>query len=357
MLDTPAPSDGEANSEANSEANCEANGEAPAPVQAIADGTAPVHTENLCRQLVRALRGDRSQRALSRRLQYTTNVVYLWESGRRWPTAAAFLWLAHRTGVSVGAALASFGPEEGLGDEPWRPSAVAALLRHLKGRVPATTLAKRLGVSRHAVGRWLRGEAEPKLPDLLRFVEATSTRMLDFVARFVDPLALPAAAPHWDRLVAARLMTREQPWAPAVLLALELRAYQSLPEHDDAWLATRLGLTPHLVAECLSLLAAAGQIQARDGRWSRVEVQAVDTGAPSRPMDLKRWWAGVALDRLDTAQGTASFTVCAVSQADFDALQQAQRQHYRALRARIAASTPGERVVLLNLQTLALDRP
>ena len=318
-----------------------------------------IPTDALTQQLVRHLRGHRSQRALSRRLQYTTNVVYLWESGRRVPTASSFLWLAHRTGVDLDRALAPFAPPEVTGPEPWRAGAVARLLRHLQGRIPATRLASQIGVSRHAVGRWLRAEAEPRLPDLLRWVELTATRMLDFVAGFADPAALPATAEPWGRLRAARRLTREQPWAPAVLLTLELQAYQELHTHADGWIARRLGLPEPLVAECLTLLQEAGQVRRdRPGApWKRVEIQAVDTRAAAHPTDLKRWWGKVGLDRLGQADGAASFTICAVSQADFEALQAAQIAHYRSLRARIAASQPGERVVLLNLHTLALDDP
>jgi len=310
----------------------------------------------LSRQLVRARRGSRSQRGLSKRLQYTTNVVYLWESGRRWPTAATFFWLAHRTGCDLDDALASFKEPDPSAAPMWKPAGTAALMRHLQGSLSATQLATQLGHSRHAVGRWLRGEAEPRLPDFLRFVELTSTRLLDFVARFADPSTLSTTAAPWRRVEAARTLTREQPWAPAVLLALELEAYRAQPVHDDDWLAGRLGLSTETVSRCLALLADAAQIVKTGRHWRRVEIQAVDTRNPARPLDLKRWWAGVGLDRLGEADGTVSFTICAVSQADFEALQDAQRQHYRDLRTRIAASTPGERIVLLNLQTLALDQ-
>lgn len=307
--------------------------------------------------MVRELRGERSQRQLSRRLQYTTNVVYLWESGRRWPTAASFLWLAHRTGVDVGAVLDRIRPgawAEGH-EEPWHPSAVAAWMRSVQGGIPATELARRMGRSRDAVGRWLRGDAEPRLPDLLHFVELASTRMLDFVAGFCDPSQLASTADAWRRLEAARRMTRDEPWVPAVLLALELADYQALPAHDDGWIASRLGLEPGTVVRCVELLRQAGQVREVVGRLERVEVQSVDTRTSARPWDLKQWWAQVGADRIPSADGAVSFTICAVSQADFEAFQELQRQHYRDLRARIAASAPGERIVLLNLQTLALD--
>lgn len=311
-----------------------------------------IDVELLSRQIVRKLRGQRSQRALSRRLQYTTNVVYLWESGRRWPTVASFFWLAHRTGSDVSAALDRFvlgDPLPGI-EAPWQPAFAPGLMKRLQGTIPATTLAGRIGRSRDAVGRWLRGETEPRLPEFLRFVEASSTRLLDFVALFVDPAELTATAEAWRRLQAARKLTREQPWAPAVLLALELE-----PPLDEAMIAQRLQLPQALVEECIGLLVAAGQIRRAQGQWQRVEVQAVDTRSTTRPADLKRWWTQVAAQRLGAADGTASFTVCAISEDDFQQIQRLQRQFYRQVRNRIAASTPCERVVLINLQTLALD--
>ena len=45
--------------------------------------------ERLSRELLVALRGQRSQVQWSRRLGYRSNVAYAWESGRRWPNAAA----------------------------------------------------------------------------------------------------------------------------------------------------------------------------------------------------------------------------------------------------------------------------
>ena len=43
--------------------------------------------ETLAKELIRALRGKRSQVALSRRLRYGSNVVRTWEAGRRFPSA------------------------------------------------------------------------------------------------------------------------------------------------------------------------------------------------------------------------------------------------------------------------------
>ena len=178
--------------------------------------------------------------------------------------------------------------------------------------------------------------------------------MLDFVAALADPAGLPSVAAAWARLEAARRLTQERPWAPAVLLGLELvdAAYPFEP-----WLARRLAVPEEEVRACLALLAAAARIR-RDGDvWRRVQVQAVDTRGAATAQEFTRWWSQVALDRLGTADGIAGFNLSTVSQADFERLQELHRVYYRTIRALVAASEPGERVVLANLQLLAVDTP
>lgn len=312
--------------------------------------------EQLSRELVRELRGRRSQTAFARRLGYRSNVVYTWESGRRFPDAATFLQAARRVGVDVEGAVRTFYRAEPawMGrHDPASREGVAAMLADLQGSVPLAEVAARAGRSRFAVSRWLRGKAEPRLPDWLRLLEATSLRALDFVAALVDVRRLPCAVEPWTRLEAARAVAWRSPWAQVVLLGLELRGYRELPAHDDAWLAERLGLTADAVREAMGLLALAGQVREERGRYVPIEVRAVDVRRAGTA--LKEFWSEVALERLRAAApGTWSYNVFAVSEADLVRLDEMQRAHYRAIRGVVAESAPADRVVLVNLQLVPL---
>jgi len=316
-----------------------------------------VDTQALTCDLVRVLRAHRSQTALSRRLRYRSNVVYLWESGRRSPTPASFFWLAHRTGVDVGAALDRFLPERSTeGGDPWSLPGAARVLQDLRGQHSAAELARHLGCSRHSVARWLRGETEARLPEFFELVQYCTSGLLDFVALFVDPGQLPSVAATWSQLQAARDLVREQPWSPAILLATELAEYRALPAHEPGWIAARLGLDLETETRSIALLEAAGQLRSRDGLWEWVEVQSVDTRTPGRKVDLKRWWASVALDRISAdTDGLVSWNLFTVSQADFERIQGLQRQYYRAVRQVVEESTDKERLVVANLSLIALD--
>ena len=317
-----------------------------------------VDYEVLSRELIRALRGRRSQVALSRRLKYKSNVVYLWESGRNWPTAAVFLWAASRVGVDVDAALSSFYRQPPSWLDGIERQTIARLLDDLRGQTPILALAQRTGRSRYAVARWLKGQSEPRLPDFLRLLEACSQRLLDFVSRFVDPAALPSVSGIWAQLQAARTLVGRLPWAPAVLLAMQTAAYADLEEHRPGFLSERLGLPEDVEEECIELLATSGQIHWANGKWHVAEVVTIDTRAdPRAGRRLKEWWAEVGIQRMhDTPDGVFSYNVFSVSSADFERLKQMHLAHFRAMRALISASHPEQRVCVANLQLFPLER-
>src|SRR5688572_13348783 len=132
-------------------------------------------SDAIAADLVRALRGRRSQAELSRRLGYRSNIVQRWEPGRCWPTASAFLRACQRTRPELARCYERFFQRKPAfldGNEPFSAATVAAFLRELRGKTPIATLAERTGYNRYSVGRWLNGSAQPRLPEFLRLIEA-----------------------------------------------------------------------------------------------------------------------------------------------------------------------------------------
>lgn len=121
----------------------------------------------LSRQLLRAVRGRRSQVDLSRRIGYRSNMVYRWEAGECAPSAASFLALCQKQRVDVPGAL--------------------------------------------------KGQAEPRLSEFLHVLDVASQRLLDFIATLTDPARLPLVAEAWSRLNRVRDVAYDEPWSHAVL--------------------------------------------------------------------------------------------------------------------------------------------
>jgi transcriptional regulator with XRE-family HTH domain len=316
--------------------------------------------DHLGRDFIRALRGRRSQAAISRRLGFRTNVLYAWESGRRWPTAATVLQLAERLKFGVKARLQRFfaqAPAWLDGVDPTQPQGIARLLEELRGKIPVVELARRTGFSRYAIARWLAGTAQPRFPDFLRLFEGASLRVLDFVALFHDPLALPSAERAWKSLQAHRAAVYELPWISGVLGALELSAYEQLPRHQPGWIARRLGIAIQEEERCLAVLEQTGQVVRQGRRLRLAKSQTVDTRHdPSAERKLKQWWAELGVARLASgAPGQFSFNVFSVSERDLQRLRELHQSYFRELRSIVANSSPSERIVVANIQLFPLD--
>jgi transcriptional regulator with XRE-family HTH domain len=308
---------------------------------------------------VRAMRGKRSQAAFSRRLGYSDSVVHRWESGRAWPTAARFLQACERTGKDVAGAYLTFfrrRPAWLAEHPPASSGAVAAFLRQLRGKVSVVQLARDSGFSRYTLARWFAAKAEPRLPEFLQLIEATSRRLLDFVAALTDPAALPSLSARWSRLQKMRQAAYEETWSQAVLRALELEGYRHATTGNE-WLADTLGIREAQVERALQVLAATEQIEPIDGRWVTRSAPAVTTGRdPATVGLLTASWSKVAIERLEQhAPGHFGYSLFAISRADLQRLRELHSEYLREMQAIIARSKPDECVGLLCLQLLDLS--
>jgi transcriptional regulator with XRE-family HTH domain len=316
--------------------------------------------EVLSSELVRALRGTRSQGALNRRLGRSSNVAHTWERGSRQPRASDFLLLAELARLPVGAILAGFAAVEAPSSRGFGAADVGAWLSAVaRGRSHAE-LARKVGCDRNTVARWLGGKTEPRLPDLLRLVDATTQRLMDFVAAFVDPRGLPSLKQAFEDLERQRRLAYDLPWAHAVLRVLELEDYASLARHEAGQIAARIGIGVEQETECIEALAAAGQIQRRRGKWTVRRVLTVDTREdPAANLRLKRHWTKVALERLGedalAIGGLFSYNLFAISNAGLDEIREAHVAYYERVRSIVRDCQRPTRLALVNVQLLPLE--
>ena len=318
--------------------------------------------ERLSRELVRQLRGKRSQLALSRHLGYSTNVCQSWELGKRYPKASDFLALAHKSRVPLKGGIASFLQHRahwsGVNDAT-SPPAVTALLLDLRGDRRIRELSSSAGVGRATFSRWLSGDGEPRLPELLRLVQAASHRLLEFVAIFAPPEQLAATRAAWQGLELQRKLAYELPMSHAVLRVLELNGYRALKTHRAGFIAALLGISLDEERSYLSALARAGQIKKQRGLWSVSRVLTVDTRRDEAANQrLKNYWGRLGAERtLDQRDGLFCYNLFSVSEVDYQRLREMQLAYFEELRAVVARSEPCERVIVTNLQLFALDLP
>lgn len=315
--------------------------------------------ERLAVELLRALRGRRSRPGFSRHLGYRSNIAQRWETQLCWPTASGFFALCERLRIDVSSIVRTFLRM----DPAWlstahleQKSGVGELLSELRGRTPIKTLAELTGHSRFSISRWLRGTAEPSLPELLRFIDASTRRLLDFIALIVDPSTLPTIASDWQNVLVAREGAYSQPLSHAVLRALELDAYKRVRTGKLDYLARKLGVSQDELVPALAFLVQTGQVR-KTRRGYRVQrVLAVDTGAdPARARALKVLWTKHAVDRLErNVPATFGYSLFAISKRDLQRLREIQLAYVREMQSVIAQSARSECVGLYCFQLFDL---
>jgi transcriptional regulator with XRE-family HTH domain len=318
--------------------------------------------EALASELIRALRGNRSQVAFSRRLGRASNVVYAWESGRSFPTAAEMLRAAALRGHDLRAIFERFCAErapsflaEWNGRDLAEPAAVAALLRALKGSVSISELARRAGAQRTQVSRWLSGDTEPRLPDFLRMLDATARGTAAFLAGFVPLRDLPSLQAERARRDAIRAFL-EHPAVYAVAVALGLEAYRKLPRHQPGWLAERLGIHPASEELALSLLRDAGAIRWDGRRWIIADDFALDARDAPEVLDAaRRHFARLGAARMQGDRtGRFNYVLMTVDDEGLAELHRMQAEMFERLRAFAAAQRDVDHVVVVNLHTFEI---
>src|SRR5690349_7938787 len=81
------------------------------------------------RELVRALRGKRSQAVLQRRLKRSSNVLHAWETGARYPRGTDLLQLLEVSGRSPLTVLSQLAPCRGASPRALLKSWLSGLVR------------------------------------------------------------------------------------------------------------------------------------------------------------------------------------------------------------------------------------
>ncbi len=308
--------------------------------------------DQAAREILRALRGQRSQQAFARRIGYRGNPSTHWEHGRRFPTAAETLRCAECLSIDVRGAFHRFNPsmellatEQGYDLPHW--------MNQLRGKTSVTDIAKRLNRSRSTVSRWLSGSAAPRLPEFLDYLDSTTGRVADWVAQLVPIDHVPSLKEQYDVARMARRLAFEQPWTEALLRVLDTRQYDALPAHDSTWVGRVLGLDVERVDRGLRALEQAQIVRWSKGKYRQLKSLSVDTrGGKTALYGVKAHWSNVAAERAlaPNRRDVFAYNVCSASRQDMERVREVLRRAYLELRSIVATSEPPEEVAIVNLQ-------
>jgi DNA-binding phage protein len=301
------------------------------------------------RQILRAVRGTRSQKAFSRRLGYAGNPVADWEAGRRSPTAIETLRACDRVGIDVQQAFGRF--HSAILERRDGSFDLGAWLSDIKGSRPTSEIAQNYPCDRQRVARWLRGATEPRLHEFLQLVDTITGRTCDLVAALVPIGRVPSLHPEYIRREAARMLAYEEPWTEAIVrLAEVVDGRMDRSAFVDAVVHT-FALEPPVAERCLDKLEAASILVAESGGYRCGRSMTIDTRAVPT---LKAHWCRVAQERLASPQpgDLFSYNVMAMSHEDAERIRNLMLATFREIRSIVENTPSEERVAVVNLQMM-----
>ncbi len=306
------------------------------------------------RQLMRAIRGHRSQVAFSRRLGYNGNVAAKWEGGHRFPTFGEMLRASGRVGIDVPASLARFHATSAPLWDPAEPEVIHPWLGSLRGQSSQAVLAERSDLSRQQVGRMLSGRSRGRLPLVLRLIHAMTGRMPDLIGEIVPIHEVPAVAREAEARRALARLAFAHPWSPAARAWLGSRGRVPIDEAPEE-LARALDLPLADARGLIEVLVSSGAAHVERRQLRPAPRVTVEIDATAEDVQrVRAHWAQVSADRMAAgAEGDLfSFNVFAVGRDDLTRIREAQRRFYREVRA-IVSESPPEIPAMLVVHTAA----
>ncbi len=307
--------------------------------------------DRAAQQLLRAIRGNRSQIAFARRLGYRANPITDWENGRRFPTAREALRAARIARLPVRDAFAQFAklPPPDIESQ----QELAAWLDALRGSRSISELARQTESSRSSVSRWLSGETEPRLPDFLWLIEALTTRLHDWVHYLVSVEQVPSLYGRFAQIEAARRLALERPWSEAVLRLLETDHGTCEPRRLVEEMVRLLGIDQDEIEDLLRELVEARIVEERKGRYRVIDNLNVDTSTtPEQLRKVRKHWAEVGARRIQEGhqQDWFAYNVISISNADSKRIEERLRAAYREVRGIVADSSEPQVAAVLMMQ-------
>ena len=282
-------------------------------------------------ELIRALRGDRSQGQLSQRLKIGFNKVYKWEKGTASISWSEFLVLAKLCKCDVSQAIQGSYLYRGKIDN------AANLVIGLLGTDQVNTISKRTGFGTGMVRRWLKGTSEPSLDVILSIMHRTQVTLVEFLTQLVDIESLPSLRKEYDLIMQTKQIFRSNLFLEAVACALNLQEYADAPKHPTGLIAKKLGISVSEEEAYLKLLLQCEVIEF-DGKKYHHRPGLLDLTSQDTKIriEMRKFWLKKSLDlvtplKAPPKEGMMHWAVAAVSEETGKLMTEAQKRFHHEI--------------------------
>ena len=207
-----------------------------------------INYEKLAGEILRSLRGTRTQRQCSELLGYSFNQVGKWESGATHIKWEDFIHVAEALQIPIAKHFnAFFWLSEG-------EFSASSAIKHLA--VQLSLPPRKSPAARAVMKRWLSGSSSPDFAEVLKMIDSQPAVLIGWLALFVDCASVPGLRARyaiWQLEVESVL---SDPRCVFINAALELQSYKDLPIHSDRFLVEHACCDADTVQKTLATMLA-----------------------------------------------------------------------------------------------------
>ena len=249
---------------------------------------------NVAQEIVKAVRGKRSQAFVNKRLGLSFNQVAKWETGRKrilWTDFIAICQICHCDLTKPLSEVLKFN-----GDI----SDFGSLVHRLVGNARMSEVSMHCGSSRFTIGRWYGGKICPDLCAILSLIDSFQSLLSEFVAALVPIEKVPCLLQEYRRREKQKRLIYTYPEIGGVLRALELKKYIAMPKHETGFIAAQLGLSKKREKFLLRKMEDVGLIEYEEKKY-RVKTKRLDLKGDFEGVQrVKSFWSKKGLKVLET---------------------------------------------------------
>jgi transcriptional regulator with XRE-family HTH domain len=309
----------------------------------------------LSSELVRAVRGKRSQARVNLKLGHSFNRMYRWESGQQSISWMDFVQLCEVCKIDLAGILRKhFGFSAPLKN-------YGALVKILMGEQSGQQMASSLGVSSYVVRSWRSERTVPSLEKILLLIHVSMMIIPEFCAEFSVAEPLPSLRAIVKQRQEVKKLLYQYPWIEPAIVSLSLDVYLRQKGHPPGFLQERVGITHAQEEMMFAELLRLGVVEKKQGKYS-VLLPHIDTrGNLQGSSQIRSYWLEKTKKFVDALTAlpkhtTIGYFVMPVSLEAQEKIRMAYYEFCNSVIAIVKADTkPKEKVEILCCQLLDLS--
>lgn len=312
-----------------------------------------MNANQISKELVKTIRGRKSQIQLSQKLGFGGNQVYRWESGLRKISWLDFVALAKTCKCPLADSLDRLFKYNG------KLSDTTRLTQFLVGDAKIVKVSQETMISRFAISKWLKGVSSPSLEEIILLIHHCQHALFEFLDDLVGMENVPSLRDEYAKRKAEKNLYYNNPVIDAVLCCLELKTYKKLKAHRDGFIATALGISIEEERLALSGLLAVDAIVTEAGKYKLSSNRPDLRGDFEGERQIRRYWYERAVRVINEAHSRADVVglgcaVFPVSGTMMEKVRQEYSDFYFRLRS-LLAQPEGEVDRIMAFDFMAFD--